>query len=161
MFELMGDIPRKGEGEVSFKPSSVTMVASPPRFSMPNPHPFPLTAFAYEPLFRLKSIRPHRPIESRGGTRLRVVVAGGLVRIFPLCRDKEHGFNHVATNASGIQSGMMVSIRGIWTNQRTAKMKGGCHWEACSADGTSGRDQTMHRVRLTSGMQQNEGIIIA
>ncbi len=80
---------------------------------------------------------------------------------FCLRKDKEHRFNCVASSARGIQSPMMVSTRVKWTNQRTAKTKGGCHWDGCLDDGTSGRDQTIHRVRLTRGMQQNEGTIIA
>ena len=77
---------------------------------------------------RLKSIRPHRVSGSRGGTRLRVIVAGEVIRLFALRKDKDRGFNRVATNASGIQSGMMVSIRVVGRDQRTEKTKGGCRW---------------------------------
>ena len=161
MFLSMRDRPQKGEGEVSFKPSSVTTVTSPPRFSMSISPPFPLAAFTYKPLLQAEIHSPTSPNRvARRNTTPRSCCRG-VVRLFPLRKAREHGFNHVATNASGIQSGMMVSIRVIWTNQRTAKAKGGCHWDACLTDGASGRDQPMHWVRLTSGMQQNEGIIIA
>jgi hypothetical protein len=158
MRPLMRNSPRKGEGGVSFKSSSVTLVTSPPRFSMFNSSPFPLTAFPYEPSFQAEI---HLP-PSRKRVARRNTTPGSscrrLVRLFPLRNDKEHGSSPVATNARGIQSGLMVSIRVKWTNQCTAKTKGGCRWDASLTDGTCGRDQTTHQVRLTSGKQRDEGI---
>ena len=87
-------------------------------------------------------------------------------------RTPERGRGDIFRTLDGHREGMIstrhnqrqwVSIRheGPESSENTVKTEGGCHWGACLTDGASEREQAMHRVRLTSGMRHNEGIIIA
>jgi hypothetical protein len=120
--------PRKGEGGVSFKGSSVTLVTLSPAFSISHPSRFPRNAFSYGPFSRAEIYS--RPVRKRVTSRNTTPGGScqGPVRIFRHRKDLEHSFNHVATNASGIQSGMTISNWVIWTSHRTEKTKGGCRW---------------------------------
>ena len=144
----------KGEGEALFKLSSMTIVGSPQRFSMfSTGSPFSLVAFRYEPFVQAgihsstsRSRVVRRNTTPRSGCR-------GMANVYPLCRDKKYAL--AATQRTHVR---FNPVRGSNSSEHTTKAKGGCHWGACLPDGTYAGKQPMHRVRLTSGMQPDEGI---